>query len=704
MWRLSSLSSTNTRLAAIGRLPSPVNGDAGVRCRLSRSDTVISNCDTNSRQQLWKTPQVCAHLAGATVRSRFPRVKPRIDFDALFDNDLDGCVITDEAQTILRVNPAFTHMFGYESDEAVGHYLDDLVLPDHLRAEARGYIDRAGTRRELALDTVRRRRDGSLIAVSLLAQLHDAADGRQMFYVQYRDETEPKRAAESLRASEAQLRAVFENAPVGLVVSDLSANVIESNEAFAQMLGYQADEIRGFNVVDISHPDEMPENVRLRRELLAGLRDTFQLEKRYRRRDGSYFWGRLTVSLIRTLHGAPLQFVAIVEDVTEPRTAALRREAALRLFTSLIENMRDGVVVESNTRTIRAVNPAFMSLFGAPGRPEDLVGADSQKAARQAAGLVEEADAFIGCIEERVGLAEPARDQIRFRDGRAVERDYASIRDAEGSITGHMWVYHDLTDLLRLQEQLRQSQKMEAVGRLAGGIAHDFNNLLTVLQGHATMLLDEPLPSHVVADLQEIMSASKKAASLIRQLLAYSRQQVLKPIILDLNEVVRDLGRTLLRMIREDITLETTIEDATPTVLADRTQIEQVILNLAVNARDAMPNGGRLEIRTQRMNLLEPLRQSGFSVPPGSYALITVSDTGEGIDDHVLPRIFDPFFTTKEPGKGTGLGLATVYGIIKQSGGYVLVESRKGKGATFRIMLPEARSPAPLRDGIAQPA
>ena len=621
---------------------------------------------------------------------------PRIDFDALYENDLDACAITDAQQVVLRINRAFTRMFGYAPAEAVGRQLDDLVVPDFLRQEALGYSARAGTRRELALETVRRRRDGTLIAVSLLAQLHDTADGQQIFYVQYRDETERKRAAESLRASEAQLRAVFENAPVGFVVSDISANVIETNEAFAQMIGCRAEELRGRNVSDFSHPDEMPENVRLRRELLAGMRDTFQMEKRYRRTDGTYFWGRLTVAMIRTSNGAPLQFVAIVEDVTGPRSIALRREAALHLFTSLIESMRDGVVVESNARAISAVNPAFMALFGIPGRPDDLVGVDCTAAAHAAAGLFEDADDFVAGIEQRIRIGEPARDQLRFRDGRAVERDYAPIRDADGNINGHMWVYHDLTDLLHLQDQLRQSQKMEAVGRLAGGIAHDFNNLLTVLQGHATMLLEEPLPAHVTADLHEIINASNKAAGLIRQLLAYSRKQVLKPVTLDLTDVVRELGRSLLRMIREDITLETELAPDTPAVLADRIQIEQVILNLAVNARDAMPGGGRLRICTSRLTLSEPLRRHGFSVPAGHYAVIAMTDTGEGIDEDVLPRIFDPFFTTKEPGKGTGLGLATVYGVVKQSGGYVLADSHKGEGATFQVLLPEVAASANL--------
>jgi PAS domain S-box-containing protein len=621
-----------------------------------------------------------------------------IDYDALFENDLDACVLLDAGQIIIRINRAFTRMFGYAPDEAVGRHIDDLVIPEHLREETRHYDARAGARRELALDTVRRRRDGSLVAVSLLAQLRETRDGKPFYYVQYRDATDQKLAAESLRASEAQLRAVFQHAAIGAVISDMSAAVVESNEAFAQMLGYRAQDLRGMKIADFSHPDDMPENLLLRAELMSGLRESFQLEKRYRRSDGNYFWGRLTVSLIRNSRGEPHQFVGIVEDVTERRTAALRREAALRLFASLIENMRDGVVVESNERVVTAANSAFMKMFSIPGRPQDLGGVDCRQAAQGASSLVEESHTFVAVLEQRIRAAEPARDHVRFRDGRVVERDYTPIRDSAGTITGHMWVYHDLTDVLRLQEQLRQSQKMEAVGRLAGGIAHDFNNLLTVLQGHATMLLEEPLLPHVVADLHEIISATNKAANLIRQLLAYSRQQVLKLSILDLNEVVRELGRSLLRMIREDITLETSLDANTPHVLADRTQIEQVILNLAVNARDAMPNGGRLEIRTQRVSLSEPLRQHGFSVPPGFYALLSLTDTGEGIDEFVLPRIFDPFFTTKEQGKGTGLGLATVYGIIKQSGGYILVDSRKGKGAVFRVLLPAAPAGDPEPD------
>jgi two-component system cell cycle sensor histidine kinase/response regulator CckA len=283
--------------------------------------------------------------------------------------------------------------------------------------------------------------------------------------------------------------------------------------------------------------------------------------------------------------------------------------------------------------------------------PEQVVGMDMREAGRNAAKLVEDPETFLETIERRIAAGEPARDTVEFSDGRVFERDYSPIRGG-GSGSGHLWVYHDLTDLMTLQAQLRQSQKMEAVGRLAGGIAHDFNNLLTVLQGHAALLLEEPLSAGAHSDVQEIVSAANKAANVTRQLLAYSRQQVLKPVVLDLNEVLHELVRTLLRMIREDIRLEVDLGAGTLPIRADRTQIEQVVLNLAVNARDAMPNGGLLRMETPPLACSTPARPQ-LTLPAGSYAVLRVTDSGVGIDESILPRIFDPFFTTKEQGKGT---------------------------------------------------
>jgi two-component system cell cycle sensor histidine kinase/response regulator CckA len=248
----------------------------------------------------------------------------------------------------------------------------------------------------------------------------------------------------------------------------------------------------------------------------------------------------------------------------------------------------------------------------------------------------------------------------------------------------------DITERKNLEEQLRQAQRIEAVGRLAGGVAHDFNNLLTAILGYSDIVLEQ-LPSgdrlrHYVG---EIKKAGERAASLTRQLLAFSRQQVLAPLVLDLNAVVADMEKMLRRLIGEDIELVTVLGHDLARVKADPSQLEQVIMNLAVNARDAMPEGGRLSLATANFLVDEAYAQRHVGLKPGPYVTLTVTDTGCGMDAETLSRIFEPFFTTKEKGKGTGLGLSTVYGVVKQSGGYIEVESEPGRGTAFRVYLPQ---------------
>jgi PAS domain S-box-containing protein len=288
--------------------------------------------------------------------------------------------------------------------------------------------------------------------------------------------------------------------------------------------------------------------------------------------------------------------------------------------------------------------------------------------------------------------------RIRHKDGswRFLESTRSVIRSDNGEVTKVVSINRDITDRKLLEEQFMQAQKMEAVGRLSGGIAHDFNNLLGVMIGYAEFLQEElDGGSRLRSSADEILKAGKKAAALTRQLLAFSRQQVLDPKVLDLNAIIGDVDQLLRRVIGEDVQLETDLEPVLGRVKADHSQIEQVLMNLAVNARDAMPNGGRLTIRTRNVDVDAALLPQHYRNPPENCICLTVSDTGDGMDAATKARAFEPFFTTKEKGKGTGLGLSTVYGVVKQSGGHIHIESAPGEGTTFRIYLPRtAEAPA----------
>ncbi len=293
---------------------------------------------------------------------------------------------------------------------------------------------------------------------------------------------------------------------------------------------------------------------------------------------------------------------------------------------------------------------------------------------------------------KREGTGRRIEYRMRHKNGswRLLESTASTITDASGKVGKLVIVNRDITDRKRLEEQYRQAQKMEAVGRLSGGIAHDFNNLLGVMIGFAEILQANVGDSPLLADsVEEILKAGKRAGSLTRQLLAFSRQQVLEPKILELNNTIAEIEKMLRRIIGEDVQLETILDSAAGRIKADEGQIEQVLLNLAVNARDAMPSGGKLTIETRNAHLDDEFaRRHSYPIKNGDYVLFTVTDTGVGMNAEVLAHMFEPFFTTKEKGKGTGLGLATVYGIVKQSGGYIDVTSEIGRGTSFNIYLP----------------
>ena len=380
-----------------------------------------------------------------------------------------------------------------------------------------------------------------------------------------------------------------------------------------------------------------------------------------------------------------------------------RQEEALRFsearYRSLVESAVYGIYRSTVDGKFLDINPALVKMLGYASAEEVMaldLARDIYADPEQRAALIREYN--------KNGVMGTSELRWKRKDGRpiTVRVSGTPFRNDRGETLGFEMIAEDITERRALEDQLRQSQKMEAVGRLAGGIAHDFNNLLTVIKGYSELVMDEIRPADPLRnEVEEIKRAADRAASLTRQLLAFSRQQVLAPKVLDLNSVVNDMDKLLHRLIGEDIDLFTVLGPGLGRIKADPGQVEQVIMNLAVNARDAMPQGGKLTIETANVDLDENYAREHVSVKPGSYVMIAVSDTGMGMTEKVKSRIFEPFFTTKEVGKGTGLGLSTVYGIIKQSGGYVWVYSEVGMGSTFKVYLPRVGSSAEVAPALS---
>ena len=357
------------------------------------------------------------------------------------------------------------------------------------------------------------------------------------------------------------------------------------------------------------------------------------------------------------------------------------------LFRLISENAADMIAV---------VDPDGRRLYNSPAYAR-ILGYDSEDLASASFyDQVHPDDRYVAeqAVKEATGVSQVRTIQYRMRhkDGswHVIESGASAILNPQGQVEKFVIVNRDVSEQRQLEEKFRQAQKMEAVGRLSGGVAHDFNNLLGVIIGYAEFLQESLKPENSLrSSVDEILKAGKRAASLTRQLLAFSRQQVLDPKVLDLNVVVSDMNKMLRRLIGEDVELLTTLGADLGHIKADQGQLEQVLLNLVVNARDAMPQGGKLLIDVQNMVMDEAfVRRYPYPVQPGPYVCLTVTDSGIGMDTDTKARAFEPFFTTKEKGKGTGLGLSTVYGVVKQSGGYIDIDSSPGAGTTFKIYLP----------------
>lgn len=373
----------------------------------------------------------------------------------------------------------------------------------------------------------------------------------------------------------------------------------------------------------------------------------------------------------------------------------------------ILRSIGDGIVATDSEGKVKLLNPAAEALTGF--RQDEAIGRPLEEVLRTRTRGDKDGIEPLWLSTEASSLSRAVTEQrvLVHTDGteRTVELQLNPIRFSGSVVAGVVLTFADITDRKALEEKLRQSHKLESVGRLAGGVAHDFNNMLTIINGCSDLALnsvprDEPLASL----LSEIRTAGARAAELTRQLLAFSRRQIISPQLLDLSEIVVDTERMLARLLGEDIRLATTLEPHLGPVLADRGQMQQVLINLAINARDAMPRGGDLAIMTRNADFDERYARAHVDVQPGQYVVLEVRDSGDGLTDEIKASIFEPFVTTKPTGRGTGLGLAVVHGIVTQAGGHIDVTSEKGKGTVFRMCLPRAmmaRSPQSRQNGLS---
>lgn len=380
----------------------------------------------------------------------------------------------------------------------------------------------------------------------------------------------------------------------------------------------------------------------------------------------------------------------VIRYAIERKRSELKLAGTASRLRALMEHAGDGIAVLRPDAVALEVNPSLARLLG---RTQDEIVGRRLRDFSPADAVDAQRSQFEAAVREGSGQVIGAR--FERPNGKVSIVDFSVSNVEVGGERFVLAIGRDVTEQRSLEQQLRQAQKMEAVGRLAGGVAHDFNNVLTAIFGYAELVAEEfPPGSPVHEDLGEIRKAATRAAGLTRQLLAFSRQQVLEPVVLNLNDLVEDVDKMLRRLTGEDVEFRFALDPAIGNVRADAGQLQQVLLNLVVNSRDAMPQGGKLLIETTNAELDEAYAQEHVPVVPGSYVRLAVSDTGVGMDAETISHIFEPFFTTKEKGQGTGLGLSTVYGIVKQSGGYVWVYSELGKGTTFKIYLPRVDAPA----------
>ena len=530
-----------------------------------------------------------------------------------------------------------------------------------------------------------------------------SADTAARAVVAHEDVTAQKAAEEAWGTAERRFESLFECAPDATVITNSEGFITLVNQQAERLFGYLRGEILGHPIEQLMPASGRAGHVALRqrylRTAIPRMMGAGNVRFRALKKDGTEFPVEISLSPMDTDQGFAV--VAAVRDVSERRQLEDQLRQSEALYRTLAEAARDLIFTVNCDGSLAYVNASGAKQLGMP--PEQVIGKriDQLIPPDVAAEPMRQIDTVL-----TTGEPVSVELEVPLPGGNAwLETWLVPITDAAGGTTAVLAVARDITERRRLETQVRQGQKMQAVGLLAGGVAHDFNNLLTVILGNTDFLLAEfPDGDARRAELADIYTAATSGASLARQLLAFSRQQILQAVVLDLNEVTMSTHDLLKRVIRENVHVALHLAEPVGSIRVDRGQLEQVLMNLAVNAQDAMPQGGTLTIETANVVLDEEYARTHPSVVPGAFVMLAVSDTGEGMTPDVQAHVFDPFFTTKAAGKGTGLGLATVYGIVKQCGGNIWVYSEPGRGASFKVYLPVVQETAePVRSAASNP-
>ncbi len=635
-------------------------------------------------------------------------------FETLLRASADGIVITDASQNIIVVNEAFCAFFEAPRQSVVETNL--FIWLEQLDGDAtqqwsdvEKQVLTEGTSRDVEFTLTTKHKERWLsVNASLLEQVSHEETGvitsiwrdvtsrkrSEATLATYRDHLEErvyertaelqqeimdrKKAEKALKESEEQFRGIYEHMTVGVARVSLELRIKSANEAYCRMLGYREKELIGKHLRDITHPNTVEDNLRKQSQLAAGEIDHYRMEKQFIHKKGDVIHGILDANLVCDAKGKPSYFLGSVLDITQRKQAekALRKSEAK--YRTMMESMKDAVYICSPDYRMDYLNPAMINTIG-----HDATGEHCFKA--------------IHGLEKKC----PWCEYDRVRQGQSVESDIISPKNNRSYLVSHfpivhedgsvskMTVYRDTTDMKKMETQLQQAQKMEAIGTLAGGIAHDFNNILFPIFGYLEMILEDvPKDDPIRGNLAEVFSGAKRARDLVQQILTFSRQSDHKPKPLKTQLVIKEALKLIKSSLPSTIEIRQNIEKDCGLVMADPTHIHQIVMNLCTNAFHAMEeNGGKLSVTLKEVALAaKDLKDPAML--PGPHTCLTVTDTGPGMDQGTIARIFDPYFTTKAEGKGTGLGLAVVHGIVKSHGGHIGVDSQPGKGTAFKVYLP----------------